>query len=92
MLKAHETVYLFKWLFPEDIIKKQVEKKNSSRKGNANKGRYLKFKETFNSEGNNNNSSKYQDLFDNIDHDIEDMLEGDRSYNNEDMMEDDDID
>jgi hypothetical protein len=45
MLKAHETVYLFKWLFPEDIIKKQALKKNSSRKGHG--GRYLKFKETF---------------------------------------------
>jgi hypothetical protein len=70
MLKAHETVYLFKWLFPEDIIKKQVEKKNSSRKGNASKGRYLKFKETFKKE----NNTKYQDLFDNIDNDIDDML------------------
>lgn len=59
MLKAHETVYLFKWLFPEDIIKKQVEKKNSSR--NGNKGRYLKFKDTFNKakEGDDKGSNRY---------------------------------
>lgn len=45
ILKAYQTVYLFKWFFPEEVIQKKVEHKPKLKLNK--KSKYLKFKDTF---------------------------------------------
>jgi hypothetical protein len=44
ILKAYETVYLFKWFFPEELIHKKIEKQKPKLN---KKSKYSKFKDTF---------------------------------------------
>ncbi len=88
IMKAHQTVYLFKWLFPETVIESHL-KKISARGDLPLSKPFSKFKTAFTGKV----KSDYWSKFDNIDTQIVDESDSDIDYKDsedEEMYDEDD--
>lgn len=75
-MKAYETIYLFKWLFPEEVVLKNSQKIQEM---NTFGKKFKRVRELFGKKrvgGGDNNAllTKYLDLFDNIDNRLDEIL------------------
>ena len=106
ILKAYQTVYLFKWLFPESVIQKHIQKtsrtdRSQSKTSVRSSSLFTNFNSSFiNSaarEAWTAQSEKKADLnsywqrFENIDHLLEDDSDSDMDYNSDPQDQEDDV-
>ena len=107
ILKAYQTVYLFKWLFPESVIQKHIQKtgRTDRSQSKATSVRSSSLFTNFNSSFINSAAreawtaqgekkadlNNYWQRFENIDHLLEDDSDSDMDYNSDPHDQEDDV-
>ena len=98
ILKAYQTVYLFKWLFPESVIQKHIQKTSRTDRSNSKASvrssqLFTNFNSSFISSSvreawttsgdKKADQSTYWQRFENIDHLLDDDSDSDMDYNSD---------
>jgi len=106
ILKAYQTVYLFKWLFPESVIQKHIQKssrtdRSQSKSSLRSSSLFTNFnssfinsaaREVWTAQGEKKaDLNSYWQRFENIDHLLEDDSDSDMDYNSDPQDQEDDV-
>lgn len=106
ILKAYQTVYLFKWLFPESVIQKHIQKSSRTHRSQSktsvrSSSLFTNFnssfinsaaREAWTAQGEKKAAlNSYWQRFENIDHLLEDDSDSDMDYNSDPQDQEDDV-